>query len=724
MTRSLSPEALLALGILQARVGRSLSPEQVAEALQTDRLERAFETADKAIQVNLWLDPELLADQEWSAELERQLTESWQRCSNQLDLRRGDETIELLVTSPRRVRALDDLLVRLRRAAPPWALVTPVTLRESSRRSLGPGRGRGYSSPSRDSRTPPRSRTLGRQAESSPATPTGRHLQTQVFSREEAGLVQRTRSFRPGRTHLLRARIGRSDRDWLAVDQAFPEHLLPPDRESTTLTVTLHAPEFLPAPLSRALVLPRGSDSTVADFELPVPEAATAVEALLIVYHGNSPLQAAKLKGPVSEAHLDPAAPGIEIELGEASSVDLAHHGERDFTVFKQGDQLTLRWGQGDRSRDLSLVLGGLQLLVAGLRDRLFAAGSAVDALETGLDRGRGLELLRALAAQGEFLRRQLVVAIEAEIEDFNEKELQSARQIHAWSASAPDGFPVEFLYDLPPPAEDAELCPGFLAAPPGAEACSNCAASQNPKFVCPYGFWGLNRFIERQVRPWTRPDRTAPESSADQPAIAPVEDLIFAASDEVDRSRDGAIAATVAELQRITGEHVRSAKTWEQWKDLVLSHPTALLVALPHNVPTATGFPALEIAASDRLPLNLLGPQHVMPKGGRSNPVFLLLGCRTAAGEIAFHDFVATLRRSGAAIVVATLAEVIGHQAAATAQKLVELIWQRRRDNGPPFGELMRQLRVEMVKAGNPVGLALVAFGDADWRLAPPETR
>jgi hypothetical protein len=37
-------------------------------------------------------------------------------------------------------------------------------------------------------------------------------------------------------------------------------------------------------------------------------------------------------------------------------------------------------------------------------------------------------------------------------------------------------------------------------------------------------------------------------------------------------------------------------------------------------------------------------------------------------------------------------------------------------------MGEVVRAVRTQMVRAGNPLALAICAYGGADWRLAPKE--
>jgi hypothetical protein len=152
-----------------------------------------------------------------------------------------------------------------------------------------------------------------------------------------------------------------------------------------------------------------------------------------------------------------------------------------------------------------------------------------------------------------------------------------------------------------------------------------------------------------------------------------------------------------------------------------VEGHYPALLVSLPHHVRSSNDFPTLRIGADQDLELDRIDERYLKPATAERGPVVLLFGCNTAAAAIAYEDFVSRLRSRGAVIVVGTLTTVIGPQAAPLACRFVELLWHR---TGPAaaFGDVMREARADLVRRGNPLALALAAYGDADWRLVPRE--
>ena len=87
------------------------------------------------------------------------------------------------------------------------------------------------------------------------------------------------------------------------------------------------------------------------------------------------------------------------------------------------------------------------------------------------------------------------------------------------------------------------------------------------------------------------------------------------------------------------------------------------------------------------------------------------------AIGIATSGAFVSTLL---GVLCLATLTPVLGRHAADVARRLVGRMaqaWQAEPGRWS-IGDLMTGIRRELLAAGFPIGLALVAFGDADWRL------
>lgn len=551
--------------------------------------------------------------------------------------------------------------------------------------------------------------SMGR-AEAARATamePSQRYLQTQVFEIADAASVQRTRSFEAGAPHEIHVRVGPSSMNWITATTRFPDNELPP--EETRLTVHLLAPNFIAAPVAQEILIGPTGSSTVAKFAGQVAANAAQIDATIIVYHKGKHLQTAVLSGPVTQGEGAPEATGIDFTRGLPSEADLTRQQAFDLTVWKNGAELELALFDpaavpgAPSNKILHPTLGGIDAVVNGIRNELFAAAGRIAQLGTGLE-AAGLPTLRSLAEQGEYLRRTL----------FGAAPPAHIRRVQLVSPQSSDFFPAEFLYDYVLPDVNATLCPEFKHGP-GPDCTPQChAAAGDSAYVCPSGFWALNRIIERQVRPLDRADSRQPEASTGRPRRLELGGIIFAASNEVNTpDHPNELADTIADMQ--AAATVYQANTWDEWIDLVKHHYPSLLVALPHNV-ESTPFQKLQISANEDLALNRIRPEHVAPANADVWPVVLLLGCNTANADVAYQDFVSEMRCAGAALVIGTLTYVLGPQAAKVAREFVVQIWEST--DSATVGEIMRQVRGRMLTQDNLMALAITAFGDADWRF------
>ena len=553
-------------------------------------------------------------------------------------------------------------------------------------------------------------RAAMRSAETARATamePSPRYLQAQVFETAGTVPVQRTRSFEAGAPHDIHVRVGRSSMNWITAPSGFPDHDLPP--EETRLTVHLLAPNFIATPVAQEILIGPTGSSTVAKFAGQVAANAAQIDATIIVYHNGKHLQTAVLSGPVTKGEDAPMATGIDFTRGLPSEADLGRQQSFDLTVWTNGAELELALfdpaaAPGTPSNKiLHPTFAGIDAVVSGIRNELFAAAGRISQLGTGLD-GAGLPALRSLAEQGEYLRRTL----------FGAAPPAHIRRVQLVSPQSSDFFPVEFLYDYVLPDVDATLCPEFKHGL-GPDCTPRChAAVGNSAYVCPSGFWALNRIIERQVRPLDRADSRQPEAATGRPRRLGLGGIIFAASNEVNTpDNPNELADTIAGMQ--VAAPVYPANTWHKWIDHVKQHYPSLLVALPHNV-ESTPFQKLQIADNEELALNRIGPEYVAPPDADVGPVVLLLGCNTANAAVAYQDFVNEIRCAGASLVIGTLTYVLGPQAAKVAREFVTQIWEST--DSVTVGEIMRQVRGRMLMQDNLMALAITAFGDADWRF------
>jgi len=544
-------------------------------------------------------------------------------------------------------------------------------------------------------------------AKAAQAVAVPRRLQHQVFEVNRAKRARRRHSFRAGRAHEIRIRIGPGGEDWADSQADFPYESLPPAQKHE-LEVVLR-PQWPGAEAQKApLTLWPEGPSTVASFAVDIPAEATQVELLVQVLHKGRHLQAGSLRGKVTTKTdaSDPAST-ICFVISPQAQTDLAHQREADITLTCDADEICMTL----QGRDVPpRRLPNLQDWVRRVQGILSDAAREVACLESGLANAEGLQHLRNLASRGAFLKGELFRGFGS---------LPAASRVEVISQCSAESIPIEFLYDFERPDEDAVLCERFLD--PGLDRpCPDCAFQNDATRVCPFGFWGLNREIGRQLIDLSRADPgsiRAPEPSGDRPSLPPLKSLQMAASIKVNEDVPGLVEKTYQAIRTRLGDPVRLVDSWEAWRQWIRdSHPCILLL-LPHNEDAEAG-PCLEIGNKDLRLLDDIDEDCVASPGSGVVPVVLLLGCDTAAAGIGFEDFISQFRTKGAGMVVGTTTKALGRQVAPAAQEFINQLCNPDKV-GTTFAELMRLARTKLLREGNLLSLGLVAYGDADWRIA-----
>ncbi len=311
----------------------------------------------------------------------------------------------------------------------------------------------------------------------------------------------------------------------------------------------------------------------------------------------------------------------------------------------------------------------------------------------------------------------------------FNQLDLQGFRdpgdRIQFLSFDPDVVLPLEFVYDRGFPIDAAPLCDGWekaLEADAGVcPACGNAPLTpkerSHAKTICPLGFWSLRKIIER-----LSPDGAAGASAptADRRRLPAIDSAVFASSNKVPEDERTATWTT------IQGQFAKStlAHHWDEWYDAVQNHPR-LLIALPHH--DEEGLEDFLEIGDESLGLDLarlrrgqIRPEYVNPDGREPGPILLLLGCRTGAeSELGYVQVVREFQKLKTAIVLGTLAQILGRHAAPLARELVTQL-AAVDDASADFGTLMRRVRRRMLGRGYLLALCLVALGDAEWRLTP----
>jgi hypothetical protein len=301
--------------------------------------------------------------------------------------------------------------------------------------------------------------------------------------------------------------------------------------------------------------------------------------------------------------------------------------------------------------------------------------------------------------------------------------------------SGSPDAFfPLEFVYDRTPPSDTAKLCAGARAALQTG-TCPTCAPDiHDADVICPLGFWCLSRVIERHAfvaeREATQQlggqdvHALLAEPTTGRNTLRLFDGAAYGASDRADGERPGSVQLVATTLSTVVGRAVEPTRTWRRWAQLVKDEAPPLLVLVCHTEQRRrSGLPAvkIEIGASAQhewLDVDNIAKDYVLGPKEAPHPVVLLIGCSTGVQHVRFSNAAALFIASGASIVLSTLATILGEQAAQVTSELIERLAAPARGRAT-FGDALLATRREMLAQGMSMVLALVAFGDADWRLA-----
>lgn len=531
-----------------------------------------------------------------------------------------------------------------------------------------------------------------------------------------------TRGLVLNREYYLDVFIGPEGEGSIGADQGISEQLFGwEERDSCTLQVIFAEPGQWDDVFTGALELPRRGTSTKCRFAFSPTKPGAFVGRIIMYYRGRI-LQTALLKSTVmpSEAdlqlavNLPPLSFSIEAEVYDTlgnlpnrrpfDACLVLNHTSTDTPGMTVAGSHSAYFASLDVVRQQMASIS--QCLSKVALDKRYSA----DLLD-----GKSASLLCELANEGSWLYRRLVVDIMNR--SSAGKDLADSKYLQIVCVDPDTVLPLEFVYAYPPPPDGgAQVCPNAKAALEKGECPPSCRPDKSPApHVCPLGFWGLSKVIERH------------QHNPDLPKSAQVKRDPFG-------SRTGLLVegqCLLATSNQIKGEsvelleQVKSAwkpgvnvvSDWEDWKTAIKEKKPILLLALPHSVGVGADI-GLEING-DSFKSVLINESFVRGDPDKS-PIVLLLGCDTggAADPATYAKHVAVFRQAQAALVLGTVATILGKHAVKVAADLVRHIVDSASLPESLFGEVLLHVKRNAVKESNFMAMCLVAYGDADWRL------
>lgn len=548
-----------------------------------------------------------------------------------------------------------------------------------------------------------------------------RRIQAQVF--DVPGDKQQRLALRPNTSYAVDVRIGPPGGKWESADKELPMELLPPSEKGHDLTVVFAEPNVSPEPQVDKLFLPPHGPTATCRFYFHTTDSLEPLAARITVLHRNRVIQTAILEARVT-ASRTPANAKITVRI-EARVVpninDLRERQTFDTALVlnhASNGQPYATGIAGEQAVMFTLDEDGLRKTIQLLNDELTNIADDPESFSKDIADKATTNLLTTLAIHGRMLYKHLFVNRMG-----NEWIVaKDKKRIQIVSTRLESNLPLEFLYDYEAPKDNAKLCPYVKKSLPKGEcdkACGGPKKKQN--IVCPLGFWGLNRVIERYAHDGSRnlQGNTYALQAASTLKREPLQVLdraLFAASGEVDRAKKGTIAG-LEKLLKEKAKHADYVTSWSQWVTKAKTNPTLLLLLSHTEVDPLRNLEALEIAKLQRLRVVDIDEKHVRKPKSKAKPIVMLIGCKTNAPDNALHSFVSAFYRYSA-IVLSTGSTILALQAAQVAAELVRALAALPKNKETTFGDVMLDIRRKLLAKGLPMVLCLSAYGDTDWKL------
>lgn len=556
-----------------------------------------------------------------------------------------------------------------------------------------------------------------------------RFLQQRSFVRLNSEFQPATKGFIADVPAMIRVRIAEPEEGWDVLPTAVPVDKLPQHLKKWTLSVWLSEPDHFPTPIKRRIKLPRDGPSTECEFRFRPVKSPSFNGRLTILYHGRI-IQTAIVRAAVLEntdSSIEGGAPKLEEPVALRNRLgDLDGRRQFDFAFVANHDEkgrplLTAVSDNAAWVKDLSKIVA----IAAKINESLSPVAKSVTDYEEGLGSEKCTQLLIDLAKHGLWLKTYLNEQLR---DASNNPAMSRAEFIQIVSTRSDAVVPLEFVYEYAGPRKDAKVCQHWLDAAKNRQPLDECPATcdkTSGRFVCPMGFWGLQKVIERHaVTPGLGKNGNVLYLQSEP---SRQNDTLYLGGVAVLGSSNNVPKKNVTELKKLikkySGKEPKLAKNWDTWEEHVTKHSPKLLIALPHTDGTESNI-TLEIGG-DPLETITLRDTHVFPPPieDKQSPLVALIGCDTTGTAAEYGNHIVCLREHGAGIVIGTIATVFGPHAAKVAGKLVAGLLVPGDGKSVRLGELMRTIRRDSLREGLLMPLCLVAYGDADWVLSAKES-
>jgi hypothetical protein len=498
--------------------------------------------------------------------------------------------------------------------------------------------------------------------------------------------------------------------EWLF--HSLPENQNPenPTESAAAATSEIRLPQVGNSSPALFALRPRGRVEQVAG-RISISHNNRLIQtASLSIETGDTPQQGTRVR-VVAETPIHPNHDDLEERRKYDVAIQVSDIGGKLHLTIQEDGKVTI------------VQLDDLSAPINSIRKALHQTTVTWDDAEPVLQQKTFRENLYAIAANGS--------ALEQHLRKKCGDRIRSWDRIHLVPATN-EFLPLEYVYTGPPPKTRAEVCQNMLGAlergscdegletPAGTAPCPN---KDDKEFMCPMHFWGFRNVIERSgtIHEAPAPGQTPPAQICvpSKQTYGKVRGMLFGSSDRAflyekdPQARKAEREAFVRALGQISV--VSDAIDWDDWCKKAENKPNLLLLIVHSE--QFQGAPALEIGDKE-----FLGYQEISEElsgAGGEPQLLILLGCSAAAVNENFQPYPERFRDAGVSIVLAPVATIRGMDAVPIARRITQVLSDCISKQEPTaFGDLLPQLRRELLRQGHPGVMSIVGFGDGDWLL------
>jgi len=465
---------------------------------------------------------------------------------------------------------------------------------------------------------------------------------------------------------------------------------------------------------TQTLPLPRQGDSEERVFTLTTKGRTGTFTATILIYHGQRLIQIGQLQSHIVPEGGSISVPGTTMTtlfsaLTDQESLDAGKKYANSFHVLQ--DEHGLQMLESNPAKETVLRSNdGLKKLVSKIKTEIETAARKNEEYPEDLTAQNNVDLLRRLALKGNDLFVNYIL----------QQKSEGPIQIVAYQQ---EFVPLDFVYTLPAPSLTAGLCEHAIEALKDG-ACKNCHSftTTPADHICPFGFWGLRRIIER-----FRYDGEAITNNGDfafvtgdgkpRPVLPILQHVIHASTIKTEALSGGLRDAVFKTIEK-NSPVSHWSKSWKDWGDHIRQkeYPESLLLIVHTEVNEEADATQIEIEKEDFLLKNYLTKDQITVSE-IIKPFVVALGCSTADLQDQGFDISSQFLNNGAAIVVSNFTKIRGSQAGKIMIRLIELLKATTPEEAT-LGEVMLKLRQQMLAEGLMVSLSVITHGDANWKI------